>query len=150
MHACDRQPTLDRPHTASAEDNPAGRAPSAIVGGGNSLETVGCPDESVQQARRCGTAYAAVLGVGLDALTLAATILTAVVLGDDVFGQAFGDAVRCNEEGEIVAIAGGVPTDGVPFTDESVRRLLEREPMASPGPACLSLAWQHRSQLLGL
>jgi hypothetical protein len=44
------------------------------------------------------------------------------VLDDDVFGQTFGDAVQYNEEGEIVAIAGGVPTDGVPFTEGSVRR----------------------------
>jgi hypothetical protein len=90
------------------------------------------------------------LGLGLDALTLAATILTVVVLDDDVFGQVFGQAVRYNDEGEIVAVAGGVPTDGVPFTEESVARMLDTEPMASPGAACLSLAWQHRNQLLGL
>jgi hypothetical protein len=106
--------------------------------------------QSLQRARADGTAVAAVLGMGLDALTLAATILTVVVLDDDVFDQAFGNAVRYNEEGEIVAVAGGVPADGVPFTEESVRRMLDTEPMASPGAACLSLAWQHRNWLLGL
>ena len=106
--------------------------------------------QRLQGARGDGTAVAAVLGMGLDALTLAATILTVVVLDDDVFGQAFGDAVRYNEEGEIVSVAGGTPTDGVPFTEESVRRMLDTEPMASPGAACLSLAWQHRDWLLSL
>jgi len=106
--------------------------------------------QELQQARADGAAVAAVLGMGLDALTLAATILTVVVLDDDVFDQAFGDAVRYNEEGEIVTVGGGVPADGVPFTEESVRRMLDQEPMASPGAACLSLAWQHRHWLLGL
>jgi transcriptional regulator with XRE-family HTH domain len=106
--------------------------------------------QALQQARADGTAVAAVLGMGLDALTLAATILTVVVLDDDVFDQAFGNAVRYNEEGEIIAVAGGAPADGVPFNEESVCRVLDNEPMASPGAACLSLAWQHRDWLLGL
>jgi len=106
--------------------------------------------QQLQGARDSGSAYAAILGMGVDALTLAATILTVVVLDDDVFGQAFGSAVRYNDEGEIVAVAGGVPMDGVPFTAESVSRMLDRVPMASPGAACLSLAWEHRSELLGL
>ena len=37
-----------------------------------------------------GAVTAFVLGLGLDALTLAATILTVVVIDDDVFGAAFG------------------------------------------------------------
>ena len=55
-----------------------------------------------------------------------------------------------NDEGEIVNVAGGAPIDGVPFTEETVTRMLTAEPMASPGAACLSLAWQHRAHLLGL
>ena len=106
--------------------------------------------QQLTQARSDGTAYTAVLGIGLDALTLAATILTVVVLDDDVFTQVFGDAVRLNDEGEIVNVAGGAPIDGVPFTEENVTRMLTAEPMASPGAACLSLAWQHRDHLLGL
>jgi transcriptional regulator with XRE-family HTH domain len=106
--------------------------------------------QRLQQALAEGTARASVLGMGLDALTLAATILTVVVLDDDVFCAAFGEAVRFNDEGEIVAVAGGTPTDGVPFTEEFVARMLDSEPMASPGAACLALAWQHRGELLGL
>jgi transcriptional regulator with XRE-family HTH domain len=106
--------------------------------------------QQLQQARRDGRARAAILGMGLDALTLAATILTVVVIDDDVFGRVFGSAVRFNDEGEIVAAAGGVPMDGVPFTEAAISRMLDTEPMASPGAACLSLAWQHRSELLGI
>jgi hypothetical protein len=84
------------------------------------------------------------------ALTLAATILTVVVIDDDVFNRAFGGATRYNEEGEIVAIGDGRATEGVPFTRNSVRRLLTSEPMASPGAACLALAWRHRDRILGL
>jgi hypothetical protein len=64
-----------------------------------------------------------VLGLGLDALTFAATILTVVVIDDDVFTRAFDAATRYNEE---------------------------CEPMASPGAACLALAWRHRARILGL
>ncbi|MBB4968438.1 hypothetical protein [Saccharothrix violaceirubra] len=86
----------------------------------------------------------------MDALTLAATILTVVVIDDDVFERLFGDAVRYNEEGEIVSVGGGTPTEGIPFTQTAVERMLTSEPMASPGAACLALAWRHRRLLLGL
>ncbi|NKE59704.1 helix-turn-helix transcriptional regulator [Lentzea sp. PSKA42] len=101
------------------------------------------------QARREGTVGAFFLGIGMDALTLAATMLTVVVIDDDVFEKVFGDAVRYNDEGEIVSVGGGTPTEGIPFTAESVDRMLSSEPMASPGAACLALAWKHRDQLLG-
>ncbi|MGH3913138.1 MAG: hypothetical protein ACRDTC_06975 [Pseudonocardiaceae bacterium] len=87
------------------------------------------------------------LGLGLSSLTLAASILTVVVIDDDVFTEVFGSMVRFNEEGQIVVAGGGIPTEGVPFTDAAVRRMLESEPMASSGAACLALAWQHRDAL---
>jgi transcriptional regulator with XRE-family HTH domain len=105
---------------------------------------------SLSAARRSGRLQVWILGMGLDALTLAATILTVVVVDDDVFTAAFGDSVEHNEEGEIVGVGGSRPVEGVPFTLASVRRLLEAEPMAPPGAACLALAWQHRGQLMGL
>jgi transcriptional regulator with XRE-family HTH domain len=104
----------------------------------------------LDQAFADGTMSAHILGLALDALTLAATILTVVVIDDDVFERAFGDAVRYNDEGEIVAIGDGRAAEGIPFTLEAVNRLLTTEPMASPGAGCLALAWRHRSQLLGL
>ena len=83
-------------------------------------------------------------------MTLAATILTVVAIDDDVFTRAFGAATRYNGEDEIVAIGDGRPTEGIPFTGESVRRLLTSEPMASPGAARLALAWRHRDRIVGL
>jgi len=86
--------------------------------------------------------------MGLDALTLAATILTVVVIDDETFARAFGRAVRFNDEGEIVGIGAGRSADGVPFTRQAVDRMLESEPMASPGAAVLALAWKHRDELI--
>jgi transcriptional regulator with XRE-family HTH domain len=103
----------------------------------------------LEDAQKAGALVPFVLGLGLDALTLAATILTVVVIDDDVFTRAFGAATRYNEEGEIVAIGDSRATEGIPFTQESVRRLLTSEPMASPGAACLALAWRHRDRILG-
>jgi transcriptional regulator with XRE-family HTH domain len=104
----------------------------------------------LEDAQTAGALVPFVFGLGLDALTLAATILTVVVIDEDVFTRAFGAATRYNEEGEIVAIGDGRATEGVPFTRDSVRRLLGSEPMASPGAACLALAWRHRHRILGL
>jgi len=67
----------------------------------------------------------------------------------NVFTDAFGSVVQFNDEGEVVAVGGGSPAEGVPFTDAAVTRMLDSEPMASPGAACLALAWQHR-RFLGL
>jgi hypothetical protein len=90
-----------------------------------------------------------VLGMALDALTLAATILTVVVIDDDVFDELFGATVRFNDEGEIVAMGDGRAADGIPFTEDAVNRLLESEPLASPGAGCLALAWRHRHMIIG-
>jgi hypothetical protein len=101
------------------------------------------------QARTEGKLAAFCLGAGLDALTLAATILTAVVIDDDVFDEAFRDVVRVNAEGITVFDERGEDTgQGIPFIDRTVTRLLKSEPMASPGAACLALAWRHRITLL--
>ena len=64
--------------------------------------------QRLEQGRLDGSVTAHVLGIGLDALTLAATILTVVVIDDDAFGSAFESVVRYNDEGEIVGICGDV------------------------------------------
>ncbi|MGH3932827.1 MAG: helix-turn-helix domain-containing protein [Pseudonocardiaceae bacterium] len=103
--------------------------------------------QQLQAARTDGSLSAFVLGLGLDALTLTACILTVVIIDDDVFGEVFSRAVQFNEEGEIIAVGGGTPIEGVPFTEAAVRRMLETEPMASAGAGCLALAWRHRDAL---
>jgi hypothetical protein len=100
---------------------------------------------SLQNARERGQVSVYCMGVALDALTLAATILTVLVIDDVVFDDLFGERVEVNSEGQIVSFANG---EGIPFTDANVRRLLEREPLASPGAGCLSQAWRHRALLL--
>jgi len=104
--------------------------------------------QQLERAQADGSVSAHLLGIALDALTLAATILTVVVIDDDQFEAIFGNAVRFNEEGEIVGIGDGRATEGVPFTEDAVERMLSSEPMASPGAGCLALAWKHRSHLL--
>jgi transcriptional regulator with XRE-family HTH domain len=104
---------------------------------------------SLGRALEEGRLHAFCLGVGLDALTLAATILTVVVIEDETFEDIFGDVVRSNAEGfTVTAGRQRRAADGVPFTEANVTRLLTSEPMASPGAACLALAWHHRSLLL--
>ncbi|MGH3911897.1 MAG: helix-turn-helix domain-containing protein, partial [Pseudonocardiaceae bacterium] len=103
--------------------------------------------QRLQAARADGSVSAFFLGIGLVASTLTASILAVVVIDDDVFTELFGSMVRYNEEGEIVAVGGGTPIEGVPFTEAAVRRMLETEPMAPSGAACLALAWQHRGFL---
>jgi len=103
--------------------------------------------QRLQAARASGSVGVFCLGLGLNALTLAACILTVVVIDDDVFTEVFGSMVRFNEEGEIVAVGEGTPIEGVPFSESAVRRILETEPIAGSGTACLALAWRHRDAL---
>jgi hypothetical protein len=90
-------------------------------------------------------------GVGLDALTLAATIMTAVVIDDEVFDDVFRGIVRRNAEGRLAVVGPNQAraAEGLPFLGSTVNELVSRKPMASPGAACLDLAWRHRELLLG-
>jgi transcriptional regulator with XRE-family HTH domain len=89
------------------------------------------------------------LGVGLDTLTLTATILTVAVFDDDVFDDVFGGAVLVNAEGVLITAAkASSVSDGIPFTSDAVHRLLRDEPMASPGACILHRAWHFRDALL--
>ncbi|MGH3942055.1 MAG: helix-turn-helix domain-containing protein [Pseudonocardiaceae bacterium] len=104
--------------------------------------------QRLQTARADGSIRCFFLGIGLVASTLTASILTVVVIDDDVFTEVFGEAVQFNEEGEIITVGDGKPIEGVPFTEAAVRRMLETEPMVAPsGAACLALAWRHRDAL---
>ncbi|MFF4778970.1 helix-turn-helix domain-containing protein [Microtetraspora fusca] len=86
------------------------------------------------------------LGVALDALTLATTIMTALVIDDDVFDDLLSDLVTSNAEG--ITVFGHPGEHGIAFTSQNVNHLLTSEPMASPGAGCLALAWRYRALLL--
>ncbi|MCC8247408.1 hypothetical protein [Saccharothrix luteola] len=103
----------------------------------------------MQRGREDGKVTPYCLGVGLDALTLTATFLTVVVIDGDFFNDVFGNAVQINAEGSLVsALESTAVSDGVPFTEETVRRMLTSEPMASPGACILGRAWELRDVLL--
>ncbi|MGK3203213.1 helix-turn-helix domain-containing protein [Amycolatopsis sp. MEPSY49] len=103
----------------------------------------------LQAAREKDRVTAYCLGIGLDTLTLTATVLTVVVMDDDVFDDLFGDAVDVNAEGVLVtASESSSVSEGVPFTESSVTKLLTNEPMASPGACILERAWRFRNQIL--
>ncbi|MGA5817993.1 XRE family transcriptional regulator [Kitasatospora sp. NPDC094028] len=105
---------------------------------------------ALHRARSTGHLRAYCFGVGCDALTLAATIPSAVVIADSVFDELFGEVVRTNAEGVTVTRWNGQDTTaGIPFTEQNITRFLTSEPMAPPGAACLALAWKHRDLLLG-
>lgn len=54
------------------------------------------------RADKRGNAYC--LGIGLNTLTLTASVLTVVVVDDDLFDELFGDAVQINAEGVLVPL----------------------------------------------
>jgi hypothetical protein len=99
------------------------------------------------QAQAEGKVTSVCLGAGLDALTLAATILTAVVIDAEVFDELFGEAVRENAEG-ITVFGDEEGGPGIEFSESNVKRVVETGSVAAPGAACMALAWSYRSRLL--
>ena len=104
---------------------------------------------ALTRCRSTGRLEAWCLGIGVDALTLAATIPTVVVIDAHAFEEVFGQVVASNAEGiTVTSFNGAGSATGIPFTEENVQRLLTTEPMAPPGAACIYLAWKHRDFLL--
>ncbi|MET9229624.1 hypothetical protein [Lentzea sp. NPDC003310] len=80
------------------------------------------------------------LGMGVDPLTFATDMLTVAVIEAARFDELFGDLVAHNDEGQVLR--------GLPFTAENIDRFVHREPTQAAGAALLSLAWEHRAELL--
>lgn len=105
--------------------------------------------QTLCRARDAGRMSVHCLGVGLDPLTLAATVLTVAVFDDDVFDEVFNAAVRVNAEGALVtATASPSVPPGLSFTEETIRRLLRHEPITAPGACLLGQAWRFRDIIL--
>jgi hypothetical protein len=102
---------------------------------------------AMERARAEGRIRPYCLGVGMDALTLTATVLTVTVIDDEVFDELFGAVVLVNAEGTVVGSA-AAGADALPFDDERVSRFLGEEPMASPAACTLHLAHLFRDVLL--
>lgn len=102
---------------------------------------------AMDAARQAGRLRAYWLGAGADPLTLDVDLLTVLVVEADFFDREFGGLVGSNDEGHLVAVAGGPA--GVEFSAASVERFTTTEAMQPAGAALLRLAWQHREALLG-
>ena len=87
---------------------------------------------AMTSAREEGRVRPYFLGLGVDPLTLAVDLLTAVVIDEETFADLFGGRVAVNDEGDVST----APFDG------TVPR-----PMQPAGAAALSLAWRHRRTL---
>lgn len=102
---------------------------------------------TLDHARTQGRLRVYFLGVGVDPLTLAASIMTVAVFDDDLFDEVFAGAVQVNDEGVMTAAAGASRvTDGFPFTEDTVARLLQNG-MTPPSAATLHRAWTLSGQL---
>ncbi|MET9310935.1 hypothetical protein ABZX12_03840 [Kribbella sp. NPDC003505] len=101
-------------------------------------------------AREAGAVRPFALGVILDALSLNASIATATIIDDTIFDDLFSDLVTTNPEGEVVfSLSDSKSIRGLPFDEETVKRLTTREPLGQTSATCLTLAWRHRMHLLG-
>ena len=104
---------------------------------------------AMQRARESGQVRAYVLGVVLHALSLNPAVITTVVIDDVVFDDLFRDLVTVNAEGQVIASLDNNPAmRGLPFTETTVQRFLDNEPLGGVSAACLVLAWRHRESLM--
>jgi Helix-turn-helix domain len=104
---------------------------------------------AMQHARESGQLRAYVLGVVLHALGLNPAIITAVIIDDVVFDELFHGLVAVNAEGRVVTSLDNCQSvHGLPFTEETVRQLMDREPLGGTSAACLALTWRYRESLV--
>ncbi|MBO2449040.1 helix-turn-helix transcriptional regulator [Actinomadura barringtoniae] len=104
------------------------------------------PFRSLNRARDAGKIRTLCLGVGIDALNMVGDVFTVAVFDADVFDDIFRDLVEDNEEGSVAS--SGNNREHFAFDEQTITHLLENEPIAPSGAACLTLAWHHRSVLL--
>src|SRR6266487_944790 len=91
---------------------------------------------TLTSARDAGRLRVHCFGLGIDPLGLGLDLLTAVVIDSDVFDAVFGDLVRVNAEGHVIANNDPNTAVGFPFVQESVDRFTKAEPMGPGGAAC--------------
>jgi hypothetical protein len=105
----------------------------------------------MSHARHEGSVRVFCLGMGVDPLTFATDLLTAVVIDAPVFDDLFGELVDINAEGQVLSSVtqSSAPSHGIAFAATTIDQLVEEEPMQAAGAATLALAWRHRQTLLG-
>jgi len=110
-------------------------------GDGGAADYTAEPFATLDDARRASRLRTWMLGIGLDALTLPGELLTVAIFDADLYDRLAADFVTSNAEGTVVQ-------ERVPFTAESVKRLLDSGRMAPAGAGLLELAWRHRDAIL--
>jgi hypothetical protein len=105
--------------------------------------------QTLTTAKEEGRVRAFYLGLASNPLSLGSDLLTVVVLDDDIFDSAFRTMGRSNTEGVIVDELPDSPNVGLTFDQETIDQLIAEERVAPSSAACLHLAWQHRTQLIG-
>jgi hypothetical protein len=103
--------------------------------------------QELSAARTAGTCRPYLLGMGVDPLSLAADVLVVTMFEADTFDALFAGLVEENAEGR-TEVRGNDGLLGTPFTEETVRRLVDTAPMQPAGAAVLDLAWRHRDAIL--
>ncbi|QIS23426.1 transcriptional regulator [Nocardia terpenica] len=86
----------------------------------------------MEQARRDGALTAYCLGLGVDPLSFATDLLTAVIIDAPAFDSLFPVSATSNAEGRVLELQ--------PFTEERVAEILARHPIQAAGRAALRLA----------
>jgi hypothetical protein len=117
-------------------------------GSGPPVDYDATPFGQMQRAITEGRLRTYCLGVGLDALTLFGEVLTVAVFDADLYDHLFAEMVDVNEEGTVVKTGRVHPTSAIPFTEHTIRELLDGGRLAPAAAGCLTLAWQHRRTIL--
>ncbi len=110
-------------------------------GDGQTVDYTAEPFAGLEAARADGRLRVRCVGVGLDALTLVAEILTVAVLEPDFYDEISRDFVLANDEGSLVA-------EPAPFDEVTVKGRLGSGRMAPAAAGRLALAWRHHEALL--
>ena len=114
-------------------------------GGEGPLDYKGWPFAArMTKALSRGLIRAHVLGMGVDPLTFATDLLTAVVFDAPLFDELFADLVETNAEGHFVYPTVG---EGFPFTENQIQQVIQDERVQAAGTAGLTLALRARARL---
>jgi len=111
-------------------------------GDGCAIDYAAGPFAEMTAARDAGKLRVDLLGVALDALTLAAEVMTVCVIDPEVFDVWAADFVSANDEGTIV-------NQRLAFDEATITEVLNSGRIAPAAAGCLTLAWKHRDHILG-
>jgi hypothetical protein len=110
----------------------------------------GEPFRSLHDGLRSGSIRALCFGIGLDALTLWAEILIAVVFEAATYDEIFSQMLATNSEGTLAQLGGEQSSPMILFTDAALGELVKGGRLTPEAAACLELTKIHRDHVLWL